>query len=415
VGLEEPPGVRSDEPGQTFVLKTDRLGGLGIGAPVFYHDIAVGEVLGYELGRNGQGMAIHIFVRAPYDGFVHQATSFWNASGLSVQTGAEAIHLQMQTLQAVLSGGIAFDTPPDAMNTPKSPTDASFTLYRDEDTAKAANARDRILFLTYIQGSVRGLAVGSPVEFYGIRVGSVSDMQLQFDRATRSLRVAVQFDVEPDRFTFDRAHPEDPFRLAQALVRHGMRVQLRSGSLLTGQLVLALDFFPGAPAAEVGRQDSRIVLPAMPGGMESITTAASEFMQKLNNLPLEEIASGLNSTVQHLNQLSGGPDAQNALRSVAQAMESVRDLVRNANEQLGPALSKLPAISANLDQTLARANRVVGSVERGYGDNSTFQRQLERLMDQLNDTARSIRLLADFLDRHPEALIRGRGGEATER
>ena len=121
-GLEEPPAVRSDEPGRSFVLKADRIGSISSGSPVFFRDIAAGEVLGYDVHpaerREDTFINVHVFIRSPYDHFVHDGTYFWNTSGVAVQLGAEGVRLQLESLQALLSGGIAFDTPPPPRDGP---------------------------------------------------------------------------------------------------------------------------------------------------------------------------------------------------------------------------------------------------------------------------------------------------------
>lgn len=161
-GLEQPPGVRSGEPGTTYRLRAERIGSLGPGAPVFYRDVVVGEVLGYDIG-NGLGPAIvSIFVRAPFNRFVREGSHFWNASGLSVQVGSEGLHVEVASLQAVLSGGVAFDAPRDAQATPAAP-EAEFSLYRNYAEAQAAGYTARQEFLTYFESSVRGLGPGAAV------------------------------------------------------------------------------------------------------------------------------------------------------------------------------------------------------------------------------------------------------------
>ena len=169
-GLEKPPGVRSGEPGTTYRLRAERIGSLGPGAPVFYRDIVVGEVLGYDIG-NGLGPAtVSIFVRAPYNGFVREGSHFWNASGLSVQIGNSGIHIEMASLQAVLSGGVAFDAPKDPDAAP-APAEQEFPLYRNYAEAQSAGYKARQEFVTYFETSVRGLTPGAPSSFTESRSG----------------------------------------------------------------------------------------------------------------------------------------------------------------------------------------------------------------------------------------------------
>jgi paraquat-inducible protein B len=414
-GLEEPPAVRSDEPGRSYTLKANRLGSLGIGSPVFYRDIIVGEVLGYDLPAThpapNQGVAVKVFIRKPYDDLIHANTHFWNASGVAVNLGAAGIKFELESLRAVLSGGIAFDTDAPPRDGPLSPSGATFTLYPDQATADAAGYQHNVPMLVYFKGSVRGLAVGAPVEMFGIPVGTVTDINLEFDPTGGNSRVAVRFAVQPERiFGPDNMPDTPPFETARSLVAHGMRAQLRSASLITGQQVVALDFFPAAPPAQVSQHEGTIVIPGTSGGFENITSGLGDILAKLNALPLEDIARNLNDALSGLREFSTAPELQQSVHTLNATLFSIQQLARSANAGVGPAMEKLPAIAQGLQSAVDRANKLLTSTDAGYGGNSQFRRDLERLMDQFSDMARSVRLLADFLDQHPEALLRGRSG-----
>lgn len=409
-GLEDPPAVRSDEPGRTFRLTTDRLGSLDSGSPVFYRDIAVGEVLGYELSPDGRQITLQVFVRSPYDSFVHPATHFWNASGVSVSLGAEGIRLNLESLRAVLAGGVAFDTEADGLDAPVAAVDTSFVLASDEDSAHTAGYHDQIALVSYVEGSARGLAVGAPVELYGIRVGQVSAVHLEFRPATSDFRVAIHMMIQPGRLW--HVTPDADFEgVAARLLARGLRAQLRSSSLLTGQMVVALDFFPDAAPAQLTREGKELVLPAMPGEADALTTGLGNIVRRLNALPLEQIAANLNATLAGTNAITNGPELRRALASLAATLAGTQDLVRKLDSGMTPALARAPEIARQLQETLAQTNRLIAATNGADGQDSRAARDLQRLMAQLADTARSVRLLADFLDQHPEALLRGRVGK----
>ncbi len=395
-GLEEPPAVRSDEPGTTFTLKTDRLGSISSGAPVFYRDANVGEVLGYDPISPGQPVILHAFIRSPFDDYVRKQTHFWNASGLSVQFGAQGVNVQLESLQAVLSGGVAFDTPAAAMVDKEKPRGEVFPLYADEAAAIAAGYNRRLKFVTYFYGSVRGLSVGSAVEFLGIQVGTVTDIHLVISPAVT--RVEVKMEVQPERFLRgEEMQAVNTLEEARKLVDHGLRAQLRSASLLTGQTVVGFDFIPNAGPATVDEGPDGVVIPNSPGGLDSITASLSQVAGKIDSLPLEQIARNLNDTLRGTSQLVNGPELRQTLGSIAATTK------------------RLPEVTASLLSTADRANRLAGSLSSGYGADSQFSRDVARLLGQASDAARSIRLLADYLDQHPEALVRGRLGRASER
>ncbi len=416
VGLEEPPAVRSDEPGHTFDLTADRIGSLSSGSPIFYRDITVGEVLGYDLGPNGRGVTLHTFIRAPFDGYVRQNTHFWNASGVAFTLGAQGVHIQLESLQAVLAGGVAFDVPKDSAETPLATPGAKYTLYADEASADAAGYRQQIPFVTYFEGSVRGLAVGSPVELYGIQIGDVTGVRLQFDPHGNSTRVEVKLQVQPERILdMDQIDQSKPIDVARTLVARGLRLQLRTANYLTGQMVLAMDYFPNDKPPDVTMQGDAILLPSTNGGLDSITTNLSDIAAKLGKLPLDEIAKNLNDTLRGVSQLANGPELKQALQGLSGTMSSAQDLIRKVDSGATPLLKRLPEIAQGLQAAVDHASRLISSADSGYGEKSDFKRDLQRLLVQAGDTARSVRLLADYLDQHPEALVRGRTERSGER
>jgi paraquat-inducible protein B len=414
-GLEDPPGVRSDQPGATFVLRAKRLGSIGPGTPVFYRDVVAGEVLSYDLGDGFGPVLIHVFVKAPFDRFVHDSTHFWNASGVTVALGAQGLHVELESLQAILSGGVAFETARVMASGPRSRDDHEFKLFDSEGDADAAGFASNIPFVTYFDSSVGGLSRGSVVEVFGLQIGTVTDVRLTMDAAAGHMRARVAFDLQPER-VFSEAEVRretDPAKVTGTLVRAGMRAVLESSNFLTGQKAISLQYVPDAPPAQVGHEGDALVMPSQGGGLDNITASISDIASKLDRVPFDEIGRSLASALKSVDRTVSGPDMQNALRQLSATLSDISQLTRHADAGLAPALKRLPQLSQDLQQAATRANLLLG--ENGYGGNSDFQRSTMRLLDQVNDAARSIRLLADFLDRHPEALVRGRSGEASER
>jgi paraquat-inducible protein B len=407
-GLEDPPGVRSDEPGSIYVLKAARLGSIGPGAPVFYRDVTVGEVLSYDLGNGLGPVAIRVFVRSPFDKFVHDNTHFFNASGISVSLGPEGVHVEMESLQALLSGGIAFETPRFLEDQKQSAADNEFQLFNSKAEADSAGYSRNVPFVTYFTSSVAGLGRGSVVEIFGLQIGTVTDVRLVMDPVTSNVRARVAFNVQPERVRHvDDAHGgRSSAQIAAALVNQGMRAVLESSNFITGQKDISLQYVPNAAPAALGREGDSLVMPSQPGGLDNITTSLSDITTKLDKIPFDEIGQNLSHLLKSVDSTVSGPDVQNALRQLSATLTDVQHLVRHADEGLTPALKRLPQISEDLQHAVHHADALLG--DGGYGGNSDFQRNLSRLLDQVSDAARSIRMLADFLDRHPEALIRGR-------
>ena len=399
-GLESPPGVRSGEPGRTYKVQSPRLGSLSAGAPVFFRDITVGEVLGYDIGDGSGPVTITVFVRDPFDNFVRQGTHFWNASGLSVQVGGDGIHVELASLQAVLAGGVAFDTPHTSPPPKTQPEGSEFPLYANYAEAQASGYTKRLPFVSYFASNVRGLAVGGAVEFFGIQIGTVTEVSLDVDPVAGSARAVVRYEIQPERINpTNDVLEHDPLDASRNLVAKGLRAQLKTASYLTGSLVLALDFIPNTPAADIRVVGRDIVIPSVGGGLDTILSSVGDIAAKLDRLPIDEIGANLNGT----------------LRAASGAASSFSALAKEAEKGLSPVLSRLPALVASIQDTVARAGKTVGALGTSYGEDSQFNRELSRALVQVGDTARSIRLLADFLDRHPEALIRGRADFGSTR
>ncbi len=415
VGLEDPPGVRSDEPGSTFLLRSPRLGSIGPGAPVFYRDVTVGEVLSYDLGDGLGPVTIRVFVREPFNKFVHDGSHFFNASGLSVSLGAEGVHVEMESLQALLSGGIAFETPKFVASEPQSAQDHLFPLYTSKAEADSAGFANMVPFVTYFTSSVGGLARGSSVEVFGLRVGTVTDVGLVLDPQTSALRARVAFNLQPERVFSEQElrAQKDPRAITDQLIRQGMRAVLESSNFVTGQKDISLQYIPNAGPAELRQEGPAMLLPSQSGGIDGITTSLADITAKLDRIPFDDIGQNLSNLLKSVNRTVSGPDVQTALHRLSDTLTDVQSLVHHADRGMTPVLARLPQISDDLQHAIHHVDGLLG--ENGYGGNSDFSRNMSRLLDQVNEAARSIRLLADFLDRHPEALIRGRTGEAKER
>jgi len=414
VGSEDPPVLEADVSGHTFQLKAARLGSISLGSPVFFRDLSVGEVLGWDIADMAESVTIHAFIREPFDRYVHDDTRFWNASGISVKLGGTGIEVQMESLRALLLGGIAFDTPKG-----EKPADAKlatqvFPLFADRDTAAAASYTRKIPLVSYFPGSVRGLAPGSEVILHGLVVGHVTSVRLMFDLAKDAILAPVRFEVEPERIVGVGVQYLPPEKVVDELVRRGLRASLQSASLITGQQVVALDFVRDAPLATVTKEGADFVLPTTEGGgFASLASSATDLLNKVNTIPFDDIGKNLSGILQGLNATVQDPETKKALTELAAAIASVQEVASNLNKGSAPALRRLPEIAASLQSSLTNANKLILSIDSGYGDNTKFNRDLGRLLVQLNDATRSIRSLADLLTRHPDALVKGRptGGQ----
>jgi paraquat-inducible protein B len=415
VGLEDPPVLQSDVPGHAFLLQAPRIGSINLGSPVFYRDLTVGEVLGWDIGDMADSVTIHAFVRAPYDRYVHDGSRFWNASGASITLGAKGVQLQLESIRALVLGGIAFDTPTEERNSPISAEGHQFPLFGTKEDADNAGFTERISFLSYFQASAAGLSVGAPVTLRGLRIGQVDSVQLEYNKSVDRVVVAVRYNVEPERVAQLREQlTGDVAGILRVLVHRGLRASLASSNLLTGQQEVALEEVPDAPPGELQVQGDIYVLPTSSAGFSDLIRTVGAVLAKVNSIPFEQIGNNLNETLRGASNLANSTQLQQAISSLKVTLDGVQNLVHQTGTDLDPVLKKLPALAQGLDEAVKRTNKLLSSADNGYGGDSKFNRDVDRMMLQLTDTARSIRVLADLLSRHPEALIRGRTDQGVE-
>ena len=415
VGNQNPPILQAVTPGSTFKLETKRLGSVSLGSPIFFRDLDVGTVLGWDLGDLATSVTIHAFVRAPFDQYVRDNSTFWNASGVSIKLGAGGVDVQMESLRALLLGGIAFDSA-SGSKAPTAVENHHSTLYPSMDAAKAAGPGRQLQLLSNFAGSVAGLSVGADVTLHGLKVGEVTDVGLVYDPKQDRIIAPVRYRVEAERIAGASDVQGLPLgSVATEMVKRGLRATLQAPSMITGQKIVALEFVPDAPSAELGQDGDVFIMPSSDaGGFDSIARSANELLSKINRIDFARIGKSLSGAFAGLDDTVNGPQLKKTLAALEAAMLDVRDVAHNIDGDAGPALRRLPEISVQLQGALTNTNRLLGSLNTGYGYDSRFSRDLDRLLAQLTDTARSFRALGDLLSRHPEALIKGRTNTGME-
>ncbi|WP_452008927.1 PqiB family protein [Azospirillum largimobile] len=403
--LDEPPVIRADVPGRSFSLKAEQLGSLAQGSPVYFRGVQVGEVMGYNLSPQDRTVSVSIFIRAPYEGLVRDGSRFWRSSGVQFTAGAEGLKFQTESLKTLALGGVVLETPPDPEAGEQAKDWSTFTLYEDQATAAAARDRLRVRYRLEFPGSVQGLQAGAPVLMRGLTVGHVAAVRLEYDEATQELRIPVDIDFEPDlvarTYSVVDGRPMDEAavrKLIATQVEKGLRARLASGNLLTGQKLVSFDYAPGVPPSP-GSERSELPTVAS-SDLDSIMASAGVVMEKVSALPLDALIADLRGTLQSVSGLAGSPDLARSLAALAKALGSADALMRDADRQLPDLVKSLRGVATAAQGTLNSANGLLGG---GGG-----QADLAGVMRQLNDAARSFRVLADYLERHPEALIRGK-------
>jgi paraquat-inducible protein B len=394
-GLETPPVVTSDVPGTAYVLMADNLGSLDINSPVYYRGVLAGRVVSADLASDGKLVQVGVFVHAPFDKFVNTETRFWNESGVDLSLDASGVKLQTESLVTLLVGGIAFETPPDVLPQPVA-AKTQFALFDNRNAAmKPRESVIQPVVMKFTQ-SVRGLAVGAPLDFRGISAGEVKRIDLEYDPTNVRFVIVVEANIFPDRL---RSRYRDPARRAlpeltpaqriHRFIDHGFRAQLRSANLITGQQYVALDFFPKAPKVASNGKEEVPEIPTIAGGFGELQESLQNLASKLEKVPFEQLAQDLRRTLQSLDATLKKADV----------------LVGQISSDIAPELRA----------TLEQARKTLGSAERVLGSDSPLQGDLRDSLLEVTKAAESLRALTDYLERHPESLLRGKPSGETKK
>lgn len=368
-GLDIPPVITGDISGKYFELHTKNLGSIARDAPVYYHKFNVGRVEGIMLNDDGLSVTIRIFINAPFDRWVHTNTKFWNASGFDFSMNANGIDVDTESLVSILVGGVAFDSNHLSDQSEQAENNAKFHLYETkEDTLKVDYRRGQKYVINFSE-SLRGLYIGAPVEFRGIQLGEVADIQLSFDIHKTKVSVPVTIWIDYTNVVFKENNEILTEVLAthqertDFLIKRGLKAQLKTGSLLTGKLFVGLDFFQNRKSFNINWDDSVPEFPSVSGTLGVVK-------QNITSI----------------------------LKNVDEMVTQVKELSYKLNHKLEPELSS----------TLKQTNNTLLTIQDTLKNDSAIQQKLQAALREFTKASRAIKVLADYLERHPESLIQGK-------
>ena len=392
-GLETPPPIPSDLPGRRFHLHADDIGSLYVGAPVYYRRVEVGSITSYKLDESGRGITLEVFINAPNDKLVTTNARFWHASGVDVSFGAAGVTLNTESLTSIIVGGISFQAPEEGQAGEPAKADTDFTLFDSKANALKLVNQEVHSYILYFDESLRGLSPGAQVDFRGIPLGEVKSVSIEYDRSERAVRFPVEIDIYPERMRSRyrvgapqlSAMERDPKTLLDRMVARGFRAQLKSANLLTGQLYVALDFFPKAPKTKIDWSRKPVELPTVPGALEDIQQTLGNIASKLEKVPFDTI----------------GADASRALKSLDVAINTANSALKQVDTSVVPELRG----------TLEQARKALGNAEKTLASDAPVQSDLRDTLVEVSRAARTLQELADYLSRHPESLLRGKKGD----
>jgi paraquat-inducible protein B len=398
VGLDDPPALAPDMPGRSFVLHTNDLGSLTAGSPLNYRGIPVGEVEGYQLDASGKQINVYAFVRSPFEKYITSQTRFWNSGGIDLAVGVQGLRFRASSWQQLISGGVSFDTPDNALNATESPAGTAFRLYESQYDAQRDPHDATLLYRVSFPGGVGEIGPGTSVQLQGADIGQITESHLQYDDESESIvtRAIVQIDPSHIEIVHRRSAREpgsgtDPVGALGAriekLVAKGLRAHLVSANFLTNSKVVSLDIVPEAPPAHISQVDGMAELPS---------TATTD---------IATILASVQSVLKHVDKATAGPALGHAITELDRTLTHLDQVTGEIEPQIKPIMQSLRDTAEAAQRTLQSANNVLGTSAASGTD-------LPRLIRELTDSARSLRDLADYLGRHPESLLRGRKGDA---
>jgi paraquat-inducible protein B len=420
-GLDEPPLTPEAVPGIRLVLTSKTGSAVSAGTPIYHKQVQVGQVESRELSSDGQVISFGIFIEAPYDTLVNSQTKFWQMGSFSVDFGPAGISLDMEPLAVLLSGGIAFDTPKHLSKSSPVMPGSSFNLYdsRDEANFNTSASENALGFVLHFDESLRGLTIGSPVEFHGVEVGYVADISISREHKDRRLSVPVLIFIEPERFGTGNDR-EALQQLLQSSVRRGLRARLQTASLVTGQLFIELIIDRAAGPAIIIANEPWPEFPTIPSPFGQIIDNISAVLQKLERLEIEELVTSANLLLRDVDalvripddsELGSDPEARRAALAEAPVTQMVMR-VNQALEALNPILESDGArnLPDDLGRSMRQLNNSLVLVKRlleGDSARSPLYYEISTTLEELKRAAQSIRTLTETLDEKPNALIFG--------
>jgi len=399
VGLDEPPAIIPDTPGRSFTLHANDLGSLVSGSQISYRGVPVGEVEGFALDRQHHQIEIYAFIRSPHEGLIHAESRFWNSGGVDVSVGVTGLRFRASSWQQLVSGGISFDTPDAALANPSSDAGAVFRLYDNQDDAQQDPRGPTLLYRVNFTGTAAGaVGPGTTVQMLGATIGQVTEAHLQYDDQAQLMLTRVTLQIDPSRIEIVHRRTTAAAETAAAdltagfrarlaiLVTHGLRAQVTTANFLTGIKVISLDMVRDAPPARIEQVDGYAQLPSG------------------SSTDIADILAGVKSVMYHIDSVTAGPELGHAIKELDRTFTNLDRITADVQPQIKPLIDSLRETADAAQQALQAARHMLGSSASSGAD-------LPRLIRELTEAARSIRALTDYLDQHPEALIRGRKGD----
>ena len=260
--------------------------------------------------------------------------------------------------------------------------------------------KERVPFVMYFDGSIKGLNVGAPVMFRGVKVGAVTDIRIEFDPRDLTVRTPVFVEFQPERVTHVTGE-SDPRRNIEQLIERGLTAQLEMQSLVTGLLMISIDFRPDSSPKRVGIDQGMPEVPTIPATFQALS-------RTIENLELEELLAKIARSIDAFETFISNPEIIEAIRELNRTLEDVQTLAQNVSGQVAPLAEGINEVSAATSSVLAQAVKSMSRVDELTAADGSPRYELIKTLEEVSAAARSIRVFAEYLERHPEALLHGK-------
>lgn len=386
--LDSPPLAPPDAKGIRVILDSKKAGQLSPGDPVLFRGYRVGSVETSTFDTQKRTISYQLFINAPNDRLVTGNVRFWKDSGIAVDLTSAGMRVEMGSLSTLFGGGVSFDVPEGLDQGQPVAQHTAFKLYDDQRSIQDSLYTDHIDYLMFFKDSVRGLQPGAPVEFRGIRLGTVGKVPF-FAPGMRQVldddyRIPVLIRIEPERLINQVGDTPDIAQHIDGLMKRGLRGSLKTGNLVTGALYVDMDFFPKEPPLkEIREFGGYKIIPTVSGGLAQIQQRLMETLDKINNLPLNPMIQ------QATNTLS---ESQATMRRLQATLDNLNKLTASQSMQ------QLPQ---DMQKTLRELNRSM----QGFQPGSAVYNKMVADMQRLDQVLRELQPVLKTLNTKSNALV----------
>jgi len=378
--LDSPPLAPPDAKGIRITLESNKAGQLNPGDPVLFRGYRVGSVETSKFDTNKRLITYQLFIAAPNDKLITNNVRFWKDSGIAVDFSSQGMSIQMGSLTTLFSGGVSFDVPEGLDWGTSVGTGADYQLFDDQKSIQDSLYKENIEFIMLFKDSIRGLVAGAPVEFRGIRLGSVAQVPFFTEKMQQKLdsnfRTPVLIRIEPERLKNIVGQETNIPNNITELIKSGLRGSMKTGNLLSGALFIDFDFYPNEKLEkEANEIDGYPVIPTISVGLAQIQQKLLDTLDKVNNLPLNPMIQQATKTLN---------ESQQTLKHLQQTLDNLNKLTSSQSMQ------QLPA---DMQKTLQELNRSMQGFQPGsaaYNKMVTDMQRLDQVLRELQPVLRTL-------------------------